>query len=69
MNPLDFIEDYLYDNQEGLRNLLIWFLNYVMLEEATQQYCSEPYERSDTRTAHLNGFKPHTLKLHMEIWR
>ena len=62
MNPLDFIEDYLYDNQEGLRNLLVWFLNSVMLEEAAQQSCSEPYERSDTRTAHRNGFKPRTLK-------
>lgn len=62
MNPLDFIEDYLYDNQEGLRNLLVWFLNSVMLEEAAQQSCSEPYERSDARTAHRNGFKPRTLK-------
>ena len=29
MNPLDFIDDYLYDNQEGLHNLLVWFLTYV----------------------------------------
>ena len=44
MNPLDFIEDHFYDYQEGLRNLLVWFLNSVMLEEAAQQSCSEPYE-------------------------
>ena len=62
MTPLDFIEDYLYDNQEGFRSLLVWFLNSFMLKEVAQQSCSEPYERSDARTTHRNGFKPRTLK-------
>ena len=62
MNPLDFIDDYLYDNQGGLRNLLAWFLNSSVLKEVAQQSCSEPYERGNTRTAHRNGFKLRTLK-------
>jgi len=62
MIQLDFIDDYLYDTQEGFRSLLVWFLNSVMLKEAALQSCSEPYERSDARTTHRNGFKPRILK-------
>lgn len=62
MELLDFIEYYLCDNKEGIQNLITWFLNNVMLEEAARQSCSSPYERTDSRKAHRNGFKPRTLK-------
>lgn len=62
MNLLDFIKDYLCDDKEGLCNLLTCFLNSVMLEEAAQQSHSDPYERTEKRTAHRNGFKTRTLK-------
>lgn len=62
MELLDFIEDYLYDNKEGIKNLITCFLNSVMLEEAARQSCSTPYERTEDRKAHRNGFKQRTLK-------
>jgi len=31
MDPFAFIEDYLSDNEQGMLNLITWFLNQVML--------------------------------------
>lgn len=42
---------------EGLRLLV----NEAMLQERTQTLQAQPYERSDSRTGHANGFKPKTL--------
>ena len=62
MDILDFIEDYLNDNKEGIKNVITCFLNSVMLEEAARQSCTTPYERTDARKAHRNGFKTRSLK-------
>ena len=62
MDILDFIEDYLNDNKEGIKNVITCFLNSVMLEEASRQSCTAPYERTDARKAHRNGFKTRSLK-------
>jgi Transposase and inactivated derivatives len=42
---------------EGLRLLI----NEAMLQERTQVLQAQPYERTDSRTGHANGFKPKTL--------
>jgi putative transposase len=42
---------------EGLRLLI----NEAMLQERTQALQAQPYERTDARTGHANGFKPKTL--------
>lgn len=42
---------------EGLRLLI----NEAMLQERAQALQAQPYERTDTRTGHANGFKPKTL--------
>jgi putative transposase len=62
MDILDLLQDYLVDQEEGMKNLLIWFLNLVMQLEALQQVGAEPYQRIDTRKAHRNGYKERTLK-------
>jgi len=36
-NNKDLVADYLIDNQEGMKNLITWFLNEVMQREATEQ--------------------------------
>ncbi len=36
MDPLALIEDYLSDNENGMKTLITWFLNQVMLLEALQ---------------------------------
>ncbi|KUL01831.1 MAG: hypothetical protein XE11_2006 [Methanomicrobiales archaeon 53_19] len=34
MDPFALIEDYLSDNENGMKTLITWFLNQVMLAEA-----------------------------------
>jgi len=62
MIPVDLLEDYLIDQEEGLRKLLTFFLNLVMQLEAIQQSGAEPYQRSELRRAHGNGYKERSLK-------
>lgn len=58
-----FIKDYLVDQEDGIRQLITWFLNLVMEEEATLQSCAHRYryELTDSRKASKNGNKPRTL--------
>ncbi|MDD2835421.1 MAG: transposase [Methanothrix sp.] len=56
------MEDYLIDQEDGMKKLLTWFLNIVMQLEAIQQSGDESHERNDERTAHRNGYKKRSLK-------
>ena len=62
MIPKDLLEDYLIDQEEGIKKLLTWFLNLVMQLESIQQSGSEPYQRIESRKAHRNGYKERSLK-------
>jgi len=62
MIPLDLVQYYLNDNQEGMKNLLTCFLNLVMQMEAHQQAGADPYERTDKRKTQRNGYKNRSLK-------
>ena len=62
MIPIEFLEDYLIDQDAGLKKLLTWFLNLVMQLEAIQQADAEPYQRIESRKAHRNGYKERSLK-------
>jgi putative transposase len=62
MGPIDILQDYLIDQETGLKELLTWFLNQVMLLEALQQTGAEPYQRTDGRRFHRNGYKKRSLK-------
>ena len=62
MEIFELIEDYLIDQDDGLKKLLTWFFNLVMQLEAIQQSGAEPYERIETRTAQRNGYKERSLK-------
>jgi len=62
MIPIEFLEDYLIDQEDGLKKLLTWFLNLVMQLEAVDQVDAEPYQRVDSRKAHRNGYKERSLK-------
>ncbi|MEM0499172.1 MAG: IS256 family transposase [Methanothrix sp.] len=62
MIPVDLLEDYLIDQEEGLKKLLTYFLNLVMQLEAIQQSGAEPYQRTESRKAHRNGYKERSLK-------
>jgi transposase-like protein len=61
MIPLE-LEDYLIDQDEGVKRLLIWFLHLVMQNEALEQLGAERYQRTQNRKAHRNGYKKRSLK-------
>ena len=62
MDPLAFIEDYLSDQETGMKNLITWLLNQTMLQEALQQAGAASYERTDACKAHRNRYKDRSLK-------
>ena len=58
----EIISIFLKDSEEGKKELVEWFLNNVMEEEARIQVSAHPYERSDSRRAHRNGSRTRKLK-------
>ena len=61
VNIFSFIKDYLVDHEEGIRQLITWFLSLVMEEEALLQSGAKRYEITDSRKASRNGHRPQTL--------
>ena len=61
VNLFSFIKDYLVDQEDGIRQLITWFLNLVMEEEALLQAGAQRYERTASRKGSRNGYKPRTL--------
>ncbi|NPV63247.1 MAG: IS256 family transposase, partial [Methanotrichaceae archaeon] len=55
MDTSGLIEDYLIDRNEGMKQVLTWFLNQVMQQEALNQIQALPYERTGQRKARRNG--------------
>jgi len=49
VNIISFITDYLIDQEDGIRQLITWFLNLVMEEEALLQSGAKRYERKGLR--------------------
>ena len=62
MNLRDIVLNYLTDNEEGMQQLITWFLNDVMNEEVAQQAGVPRYARSSSRRAHRNGNRTRSLK-------
>jgi putative transposase len=68
MNNSGLIDDYLVDRNEGMKNVITWFLNQVMQQEALNQIKARPYERTDQRRAQRNGIRKRSLKtIHGEV--
>jgi hypothetical protein len=49
----EVISSFLKDRKEGKKQLLEWFLNNVMEEEARMQISADPYERSEDRNIEM----------------
>ena len=60
--PESIIHQFLQDNEEGMKQILTWFLNAIMDHEAQSQAGASYYERSSLRRAHRNGYRKRTLK-------
>jgi putative transposase len=57
MDTPELIEDYLIDRNEGMKNVITWFLNQVMQQEALDQINAQPYERTGQRRGRRNGIR------------
>jgi putative transposase len=72
-NVLHQVVELLTENGcEGYAQVLELILNQAMLIERSQALGAEPYQRSESRLGHANGFKPKTLtsrlgKLNLQI--
>jgi len=53
--PEEIILQFLQDNEEGIRQILTWFLNAIMEYEAQLQAGATHYKRTTSRKAHRNG--------------
>ena len=62
MNNIDLVVDYLTDNEEGMKNVITWFLNDVMQREADKLVDAGKYERTGSRRTYLNGTRSRSLK-------
>src|ERR687895_102742 len=51
----------LLTNNQGLQGLVETVLNQVLEAQVTEQIGARPYERSVTRKAYRNGYRPRTL--------
>jgi putative transposase len=68
MNNPELIEDYLIDRNEGMKNVITWFLNQVMQQEALNQINAQPYKRTVHRRARRNDIRKRALKtIHGEV--
>lgn len=57
----ELIRTFVNDNMEGKRQLVEWFLNNVMDQEAKDQVLAARYKRSNNWKAHRNGYRKRTL--------
>jgi len=62
MNSKDLVVNYLTDNEEGMRNIITWFLNEVMQREADELAGAGRYERTGSRRTYRNGTRSRSLK-------
>ncbi|KQB34924.1 MAG: transposase [Acidiplasma aeolicum] len=58
----ELIKVFINDGKEGKKELITWFLNNVMDEEAIEQLNAVRYERNNKRTGYRNGYKKRKLK-------
>ena len=58
----ELIKVFINDRKEGKKELITWFLNNVMDEEAIEQLNAVRYERTNGRTGYRNGYKKRKLK-------
>ncbi len=58
----ELIKLFINDRKEGNKELITWFLNNVMDEEAVEQLNAVRYESNNNRTGYRNGYKKRKLK-------
>ena len=60
--PKEYLEQFINQGLEGLPDLIRTLVNEAMQIEREQFLGAKPYERSQERRGHANGYKPKTVK-------
>ncbi len=68
MELFDLLEDYIIDQDDGLRKLLTWFYNLVMQLETIQQCGAEPTKEVRGEQLNVMGIRNELSRLALEIW-
>jgi len=60
--PKEYLEQLTAEGLEGLPDMLRVLVNEAMQIERSRHMNAKPYERSDERSGHANGYKPKTVR-------
>ena len=60
--PKEYLEQFIKQGLEGLPDLIRTLVNEAMQIERENFLRAKPYERSQERQGHANGYKPKTVK-------
>ncbi len=60
--PKEYLEQLTAEGLEGLPDMLRVLVNEAMQIERSRHVNAKPYERSDERSGHANGYKPKTVR-------
>jgi len=60
--PKEYLEQLTAEGLEGLTDMLRVLVNEAMQIEREKHLNAKPYERSDKRSGHANGYKPKTVR-------
>jgi transposase-like protein len=60
--PKEYLEELTEDGLESLPEMIRLLVNQAMQIERDKHLNAKPYERSDERNGHANGYKPKTVK-------
>ncbi len=59
------LENFSQNDNAGFGGIIVELLNKVMKYERSEALRAQPYERSDSRLGHANGFKNKTMRTTM----
>ncbi|MCD6576683.1 MAG: transposase, partial [Anaerolineaceae bacterium] len=60
--PKEYLEQLTAEGLESLPEMIRVLVNEAMQIERSRYMNANPYERSDERSGHANGYKPKTVK-------
>jgi putative transposase len=60
--PKEYLEQLTWEGLESLPEMIQLLMNQAMQIEREKHLNAKPYERSDARNGHANGYKPKTVK-------
>ncbi len=61
--PTEYLDGLTEQGLDGSTDLIRVLINHAMQIECENYLKAKPYQRSETRRGHANGYKPKTIKM------